>query len=122
VLKPETLDVVVASNLHGDILSDLGSALAGSLGLAASANLNPERRFPSMFEPVHGSAPDIVGEGVANPIGAIGSAALMLDHLGLDGAPVREAIAAAIKAGVLTPDLGGSATTREVTDAILAAL
>ena len=122
VLRPETLDVVVASNLHGDILSDLGSALAGSLGLAASANLNPERRFPSMFEPVHGSAPDIVGEGIANPMGAIGSAALMLDHLGLDGTPVREAIAATIKAGVLTPDLGGTAKTREVTDAIIAAL
>ena len=75
-----------------------------------------------MFEPVHGSAPDIVGEGIANPIGAIGSAALMLDHLGLDGTPVREAIAATIKAGVLTPDLGGTATTREVTDAIIAAL
>ncbi len=122
VLEPETLDVVVASNLHGDILSDLGSALAGSLGLAASANLNPERRFPSMFEPVHGSAPDIVGEGIANPMGAIGSAALMLDHLGLDGEPVRDAIAATIKAGILTPDLGGTASTGEVTDAILAAL
>ena len=82
VLHPETLDVVVASNLFADILSDLGSALAGSLGLAASANLDPERRYPSMFEPVHGSAPDIAGKGIANPIGAIGSAALMLDHLG----------------------------------------
>src|ERR1044072_9389575 len=83
VLRPEDLSVVVASNLNADILSDLGSALAGSLGLAASANLTPERRFPSMFEPVHGSAPDIAGKGVSNPIGAIASAALMLDHFGL---------------------------------------
>ena len=83
ILKPEDLSVVVASNLNADILSDLGSALAGSLGLAASANLNPERRFPSMFEPVHGSAPDIAGQGISNPIGAIASAALMLDHFGL---------------------------------------
>jgi tartrate dehydrogenase/decarboxylase / D-malate dehydrogenase len=124
VLAPETLDVVVASNLHADILSDLGAALAGSLGLAASANLNPERRFPSMFEPVHGSAPDIVGEGVANPIGAIGSAALMLDHLGHGelGDRVRRAIAATIRGGVLTADLGGTASTRDVTDAVIAAL
>jgi tartrate dehydrogenase/decarboxylase / D-malate dehydrogenase len=124
VLAPETLDVVVASNLHADILSDLGSALAGSLGLAASANLNPERRFPSMFEPVHGSAPDIVGQGVANPVGAIGSAALMLDHLGHPelGERVRAAIAAVIADGVLTPDVGGSATTRQVTDAVIAHL
>lgn len=85
VLHPEDLSVVVASNLNADILSDLGSALAGSLGLAASANLNPERRFPSMFEPVHGSAPDIAGRGLANPIGAVGSAALMLEHFGLPG-------------------------------------
>jgi hypothetical protein len=83
VLRPEDLSVVVASNLNADILSDLGSALAGSLGLAASANLNPERRFPSMFEPVHGSAPDIAGQGICNPVGAIGSAALMLEHFGL---------------------------------------
>jgi tartrate dehydrogenase/decarboxylase / D-malate dehydrogenase len=124
VLAPDTLDVVVASNLHADILSDLGSALAGSLGLAASANLNPEGRFPSMFEPVHGSAPDIVGQGVANPIGAIGSAALMLDHLGHAdlGDRVRAAIAATVRDGVLTPDVGGTATTREVTEAVLAAL
>ncbi|MET0730256.1 MAG: tartrate dehydrogenase [Solirubrobacterales bacterium] len=122
VLKPESLEVVVASNLFGDILSDLGSALAGSLGLAASANLNPEGRFPSMFEPVHGSAPDIVGQGIANPIGAIASAALMLDHLGDSGDRVREAIAATIRDGVLTPDVGGDATTAEVTEAILARL
>ncbi len=124
VLRPETLDVVVASNLHADILSDLGAALAGSLGLAASANLNPERRHPSMFEPVHGSAPDIVGRGVANPVGAIASAALMLDHLGHgeEGDRVRAAIAATIAAGALTPDVGGSARTRDVTDAVIAAL
>ena len=124
VLKPETLDVVVASNLNADILSDLGSALAGSLGLASSANLNPEGRYPSMFEPVHGSAPDIVGQGIANPIGAIGSTSLMLDHLGHAelGCQVRDAIAGTIRAGVLTADLGGTATTPEVTDSILARL
>ncbi len=121
VLRPDTLEVVVASNLFADILSDLGSALAGSLGIAASANLNPERRFPSMFEPVHGSAPDIAGQGIANPIGAIWSAALLLDHLGLPGeaARVMHAIERTCAAGRLTPDLGGSATTRQVTDAIL---
>ncbi|HLU58597.1 MAG TPA: tartrate dehydrogenase [Pseudonocardia sp.] len=121
VLRPEELSVVVASNLHADILSDLGSALAGSLGLAASANLNPERRFPSMFEPVHGSAPDIAGQGLANPIGAIGSAALMLDHLGLpdEAERVRKAIDATTGAGVLTRDVGGTATTDEVVAALV---
>ncbi|MBU3994724.1 MAG: tartrate dehydrogenase [Actinobacteria bacterium] len=121
VLQPEKLDVVVASNLNADILSDLGSALAGSLGLAASANLNPERRMPSMFEPVHGSAPDIAGTGVANPIGAISSAALMLDHLGEQqlGDRVRAAVAATTRDGVLTPDLGGTATTHDVVRAVI---
>jgi tartrate dehydrogenase/decarboxylase / D-malate dehydrogenase len=121
VLRHETLDVVVASNLFADILSDLGSALAGSLGIAASANLNPERRYPSMFEPVHGSAPDIAGQGIANPIGAIWSASLLLDWLGLsaEAAAVYNAIESTTAAGVLTPDLGGSATTRQVTEAIL---
>lgn len=121
VLHPETLEVVVASNLFGDILSDLGSALAGSLGIAASANLNPTRRYPSMFEPVHGSAPDIAGQGIANPIGAIWSAVLMLDHLGLYEEAVRlyGAIEASTRAGEVTPDLGGSLTTREVGDTIL---
>lgn len=121
VLRPEDLSVVVASNLHADILSDLGSALAGSLGLAASANLNPERRFPSMFEPVHGSAPDIAGKGLANPIGAIGSAALMLDHLGLpdEAARVRRAVDATTGAGVLTPDVGGTAGTDEVVASVI---
>jgi tartrate dehydrogenase/decarboxylase/D-malate dehydrogenase len=121
VLRPEDLSVVVASNLNADILSDLGSALAGSLGLAASANLNPERRFPSMFEPVHGSAPDIAGRGLANPVGAIGSAALMLDHLGLPGEAerLRKAIDATTGAGVLTRDVGGTATTDEVVTAVI---
>jgi tartrate dehydrogenase/decarboxylase/D-malate dehydrogenase len=121
VLHHETLDVVVASNLFGDILSDLGAALAGSMGIAASANLDPERRGPSMFEPVHGSAPDIAGQGIANPIGAIWSAALMLDHLGLADAAgqVMRAIEATTAAGVFTPDLGGSSTTRQVAEAII---
>jgi tartrate dehydrogenase/decarboxylase/D-malate dehydrogenase len=124
VLKPEDLSVVVASNLNADILSDLGSALAGSLGLAASANLNPERRFPSMFEPVHGSAPDIAGKGISNPIGAIASAALMLDHFGLseEARRLEGAIAATTAAGHLTRDIGGTADTREVTDAVVEAL
>ena len=124
VLRPEDLSVVVASNLHADILSDLGSALAGSLGLAASANLNPERRFPSMFEPVHGSAPDIAGQGLANPIGAVGSAAMMLDHLGLpeQAARLHTAIEATTAAGVLTRDLGGAASTADVTKALIDAL
>jgi len=124
VLKPETLEVVVASNLFADILSDLGGALVGGLGVAASANLNPERRYPSMFEPVHGSAPDIAGQGVANPIGAIWSAALMLEHLGFPGHADRvvRAIAATTAAGQVTPDLGGRSTTRDVGDAIIARL
>jgi len=124
VLRPDTLEVVVASNLFADILSDLGSALAGSLGIAASANLNPERRYPSMFEPVHGSAPDIAGKGIANPVAAIWSAALMLDHLGLsdEANALMRAIETVTAAGALTPDLGGTCTTREVADAILDAL
>jgi tartrate dehydrogenase/decarboxylase/D-malate dehydrogenase len=124
VLRPETLEVVVASNLFADILSDLGSALAGSLGIAASANLNPEGAYPSMFEPVHGSAPDIAGRGIANPIGAIWSAALLLEFLGLvaEGAAVMRAIEATCADGIFTPDLGGSARTRDVTDAILSRL
>jgi tartrate dehydrogenase/decarboxylase/D-malate dehydrogenase len=121
VLRPEDLSVVVASNLNADILSDLGSALAGSLGLAASANLNPERRFPSMFEPVHGSAPDIAGQGVCNPVGAIGSAALMLEHLGLpdEAKRIQRAIEATCAAGILTRDVGGTASTDDVTTAII---
>jgi tartrate dehydrogenase/decarboxylase/D-malate dehydrogenase len=121
VLRPEDLSVVVASNLHADILSDLGSALAGSLGLAASANLNPERRTPSMFEPVHGSAPDIAGRGVANPIGAISSAVLMLEHLGLpeDARRLQAAVEATTAAGILPPDLGGAADTETITKAVI---
>ena len=124
ILHPEDLSVVVASNLNADILSDLGSALAGSLGLAASANLNPERRFPSMFEPVHGSAPDIAGKGISNPIGAIASAALMLDHFGLHGEArlVEAAIEQATGSGHLTRDVGGDANTEDVTGAIIEAL
>ena len=121
VLKPEDLSVVVASNLNADILSDLGSALAGSLGLAASANYNPEGRFPSMFEPVHGSAPDIAGHGVANPIGTILSGALMLDHFGRhdEAARLQKAVDATTGGGVLTRDIGGTATTDEVVAAII---
>lgn len=121
VLRPDTLSVVVGSNLFGDILSDLGSALAGSLGVAASANLDPERRRPSMFEPVHGSAPDIAGEGIANPIAAIWTVAMMLEHLGLqaEANSVMDAISRTTAAGITTPDLGGSSTTSQVGDQIL---
>jgi len=122
VQRPEVLDVVVASNLFGDILSDLGAAVAGSIGIAPSANLDPSRQHPSMFEPVHGSAPDIAGKGVANPIGQIWSGALMLEHLGQPEA--AEAIVAAManvfdNGGPRTPDLGGDASTDDLTDAIL---
>ncbi|GEK58295.1 tartrate dehydrogenase [Marinococcus halophilus] len=124
VLHPEDLEVVVASNLLADILSDLGSALAGSLGIAASANLDPERRYPSMFESVHGSAPDIAGKGIANPIGAIGSASLMLEQLGYaeEAQLVNQSIRDATAAGYLTADIGGNTSTKEMTDAILEAL
>jgi tartrate dehydrogenase/decarboxylase/D-malate dehydrogenase len=122
VLRPRDLSVVVASNLFADILSDLGSAMAGSLGLAASANLNPERRSPSMFEPVHGSAPDIAGRGIANPIGAIETGALMLEHLGhgAEAQLIRDAVDATTSAAVLPPDLGGTAKTSEVTASVVA--
>ncbi|MFG2078159.1 tartrate dehydrogenase [Nonomuraea maritima] len=122
VLDPGRFDVIVGSNLFGDILSDLAAAVAGSIGIAPSANLNPERDFPSMFEPVHGSAPDIHGLGVANPIGAIWSAALMLDHLGLPAAAdeIVAAIAAVLAKGdIRTPDLGGTSTTTDFTEAVL---
>jgi len=117
VLQPEFFDIIVASNLFGDIISDLGPAVAGSLGIAASANLNPEREYPSMFEPVHGSAPDIAGKGIANPIGQIWSGAMMLEHLGQPEAAlvIEEAIETAIDdRNVKTPDLGGTATTEEL--------
>jgi tartrate dehydrogenase/decarboxylase/D-malate dehydrogenase len=121
VRKPEFFDVVVGSNLFGDILSDLGPAVVGSIGIAPSANLNPEKKYPSMFEPVHGSAPDIAGKGIANPIGQIWSAAMMLDHFGESKA--AQAIERAIeqvltKPEYLTPDLGGKATTQVVGKAI----
>ena len=117
---PHRFDVVVASNLFGDILSDLGSAVAGTIGIAPSANLNPERAFPSMFEPVHGSAPDIFGRNVANPIAQIWSGAMMLEHLGHPdaAATVVEAIEAVLRSGPRTPDLGGKASTQEVGRAI----
>ena len=124
VLHPERLDVVVGSNLFGDILSDLGAAVTGSIGIAPSANLNPEREHPSMFEPIHGSAPDIAGRGIANPIGQVWSGSMMLDHLGHPeaAAGVLGAIEDVIAGGVRTPDLRGTADTAEVTEALIAAL
>jgi tartrate dehydrogenase/decarboxylase/D-malate dehydrogenase len=123
VLAPESLDVVVGSNLFGDILTDLGAAICGSMGLAPSGNINPERQYPSMFEPVHGSAPDIVGKGIANPVAQIESGAMMLEFLGEKAA--ADLIVAAVRAVLaegraLTPDLGGTATTSQVTEAVLA--
>jgi tartrate dehydrogenase/decarboxylase/D-malate dehydrogenase len=125
VRKPESFDVVVASNLFGDILTDLSAIVAGSVGLASSANINPERTFPSMFEPVHGSAPDIAGKGIANPLAAVLSAALMLDHLNeaKTANAVRDAVKLVLKEKrALSPDLGGKATTAEVGDAVVAAV
>jgi tartrate dehydrogenase/decarboxylase/D-malate dehydrogenase len=123
VLNPERFDVVLGSNLFGDILSDLTAALAGSIGIAPCGNIDPSRRFPSMFEPIHGSAPDIVGRGVANPIGQIWSSVLMLEHLGEESAARRleRAIESVLASGVRTPDLGGSHGTSQVTDAIISA-
>ena len=121
VRHPDWFDVVVGSNLFGDILSDLGPAVAGSIGMAPSANLNPEREYPSMFEPVHGSAPDIAGKGIANPIGQIWSGALMLRHLGASEASdaIEDAIAATLaESSVRTPDIGGSSSTTELGEAI----
>ena len=122
VLHPQTLDTIVASNLHADILSDLAAALTGSIGLNPTANLNPERRFPSMFEPIHGSAFQIAGKGIANPLGTFWSGAMMLEHLGERGAAQR--LMSAIEnvtpnPELHTPDLGGTATTRRITDAML---
>jgi tartrate dehydrogenase/decarboxylase/D-malate dehydrogenase len=124
VLRPEELDVVAASNLFGDILTDLGGAIMGSIGMAPAANLNPERKFPSMFEPVHGSAPDIAGRGIANPIGQIWTAALMLEWFGEPALADRlvAAIEDTLEAGVKTPDLGGRANTREVAERVIAEL
>ncbi|MGW0591900.1 tartrate dehydrogenase [Streptosporangium sp. NPDC002607] len=125
VLDPARFDVIVASNLFGDILSDLAAAVAGSIGLAPAANIDPTRAHPSMFEPVHGSAPDIAGRGIANPVGAIWTAAMMLDHLGHPeaAAAILEAIGHVFATtSVRTPDLGGTATTVDLTHAILEAL
>jgi tartrate dehydrogenase/decarboxylase/D-malate dehydrogenase len=125
VLDPGRFDVIVASNLFGDILTDLGAAVIGSIGIAPSANLNPEGEHPSMFEPVHGSAPDIAGQGKANPLGQVWSGVLMLEHLG--HAAAAEQLMSAVEhvladTGVRTADLGGTASTREVTDELLAAV
>jgi tartrate dehydrogenase/decarboxylase/D-malate dehydrogenase len=121
VTRPHTLDVVVASNLLGDLLTDIGGAIMGSIGVAPAANLNPEKRYPSMFEPVHGSAPDIAGKGIGNPIGQIWTAKLLLDffEFGELGEVVLESIEHTMSSGVVTPDLGGQATTEEVGDAIV---
>jgi tartrate dehydrogenase/decarboxylase / D-malate dehydrogenase len=121
-LRPETLDTIVATNLHADILSDLAAALAGSPGIAPTANINPERKFPSMFEPIHGSAFDIAGKGIANPTGTFWTATMMLDHLGEPAAAARlmraiERVTA--DRNLHTPDLGGAASTRQVTDAVI---
>jgi tartrate dehydrogenase/decarboxylase/D-malate dehydrogenase len=118
VLHPEYFDVILTTNFIGDILSDLGGAIMGSLGLGPSGNINPEKEFPSMFEPIHGSAPDIAGQGIANPVGAIWSGALMLEHVGEPQAADRivKAIEQTVRDGILTTDLGGSATTAEVAD------
>ena len=123
-LKPSTLDTIVASNLHADILSDLAAALSGSLGIAPTANLNPERTFPSMFEPIHGSAFDITGKGVANPIATFWTASMMLEHLGEPeaAAHLMAAIEKVTANKVFTPDLGGTARTADVTAAVIAEL
>jgi tartrate dehydrogenase/decarboxylase / D-malate dehydrogenase len=125
VMRPQSLDTIVATNLHADILSDLAAALAGSLGIAPTANLNPERTFPSMFEPIHGSAFDIMGKGVANPVGTFWSTVMMLDHLGEKGAADR--LMKAIERVTAdkrfhTPDLGGKARTADVTAAVIEAI
>lgn len=125
IRRPQSFDVVVASNLFGDILSDISAILAGSIGMAASANINPGRAHPSMFEPVHGSAPDIVGMGIVNPLAAILSASMMLEHLGESEAAkgIDAAIAAVLARGdIRTPDLGGTSRTEHVTEAVIAAL
>jgi tartrate dehydrogenase/decarboxylase/D-malate dehydrogenase len=122
IRRPERFDVIVASNLFGDILSEITATITGGIGLAASANLNPEKTSPSMFEPVHGSAPDIAGQGIANPIGAVLAAAMMLEHLGMTTAArlIDDAVRRVLRAGqIVTPDLGGEATTTDVGDAVL---
>ena len=125
VIKPQSIDTVVATNLHADILSDLAAALAGSLGIAPTANLNPERTFPSMFEPIHGSAFDIMGKGIANPVGTFWSAVMLLEHVGEKKAAAR--LMQAIERVTAdkrfhTPDLGGTARTADVTRAVIDAI
>ena len=125
VTHPQTLDVIVASNLFGDILTDIGSAISGSLGVAPGGNINPDRNTPSMFEPIHGSAPDIAGKGIANPIAAIWAGAMMLDHLGERAAHdriLRAIVAVIADERVRTPDLGGKATTADMAKAVAAAM
>ena len=125
VVNPERFDVIATTNMFGDIITDLGAVLQGGMGLAASGNLNPSRKAPSMFEPVHGSAPDIAGKGIANPIAACLSVAMMLDHLGAGETAdrVRRAVARVLAAGIpRTPDLGGKATTADVGRAVRQAL
>ena len=121
VLHPEKFDVIVTTNFIGDILGNLGGAIVGSLGLGPSGNINPERTYPSMFEPIHGSAPDIAGHGIANPIGAVWSGAIMLEHLGEEEAAenIVRAIKQTVAQGVLPVDLGGSAKTAQITDTIV---
>jgi tartrate dehydrogenase/decarboxylase/D-malate dehydrogenase len=121
VLDPQSFDVVVGSNLLGDILSEVTAAVSGAIGIAPSANLNPERHYPSLFEPIHGSAPDIAGEGVANPSGAIWAGALLLDHLGYPeaGERVLNTLEDTLANGTKTRDLGGSASTEEVAEAVI---
>ncbi|MEM6522621.1 MAG: isocitrate/isopropylmalate family dehydrogenase [Bacteroidota bacterium] len=124
VLKPETFDVVLTTNLFGDILSDLGGAIMGSLGLGGAGNINPEKEYPSMFEPIHGSAPDIAGQNIANPIGQIWSGALMFDHLGETQAAnaIMKAIDKTTARGILSVDLGGNAKTLEIAESIISNL
>jgi tartrate dehydrogenase/decarboxylase/D-malate dehydrogenase len=125
IRRPESFDVVVASNLFGDILSDVSAIICGSIGLAASANLDPLRRYPSMFEPVHGSAPDIMGRGIVNPLATIFSTSMMLDHLGFPAAAAcieRSIEQVLAEAQVRTPDLGGTSSTTEVTSAVISHL
>jgi tartrate dehydrogenase/decarboxylase/D-malate dehydrogenase len=124
VSKPKSLDTIVATNLHADILSDLAAVLAGSIGIAPTSNLDPSRRFPSMFEPIHGSAFDIAGKGLANPIGAFWSAVMMLEHLGEreNAARLMGAIEQVTASTIRTPDLGGTARTQDVTRAVCDAL
>ncbi len=124
VKDPRSLDTIVATNLHADILSDLAGALAGSLGVAPTGNIDPERRYPSMFEPIHGSAFDITGQGIANPVATFWTGAQMLEHLGEANAAKRlmTAVEAVCAAGITTQDIGGTATTQEVTDAVCEAI